>query len=215
MKLPQPINKLIESFERLPGIGPKTAQRLTFYLLHFPQEELEDFAGALENLKKGTKLCSVCKNVSENDICSVCDDPARDKKTIVVVANSLDAFAIERTGFKGVYHVLHGIIDPLNNIGPEEIFIKELVDRVADIAGEVTFDSLGEHEPVEVVLATNMSMEGESTALYISKVMRGRGLDSSKVKISRIARGLPVGGDVEYADDVTLGRALEGRYEIS
>lgn len=215
MKLPQPINKLIESFERLPGIGPKTAQRLTFYLLHFPQEELEDFAGALENLKKGTKLCSVCKNVSENDICSVCDDPARDKKTIVVVANSLDAFAIERTGFKGVYHVLHGIIDPLNNIGPEEIFIKELVDRVADIAGEVTFDSLGENEPVEVVLATNMSMEGESTALYISKAMRGRGMDSSKVKISRIARGLPVGGDVEYADDVTLGRALEGRYEIS
>lgn len=215
MKLPQPINKLIESFERLPGIGPKTAQRLTFYLLHFPQEELEDFAGALENLKKGTKLCSVCKNVSENDICSVCDDPARDKKTIVVVANSLDAFAIERTGFKGVYHVLHGIIDPLNNIGPEEIFIKELVDRVADIAGEVTFDSLGEHEPVEVVLATNMSMEGESTALYISRAVRGRGFDASKVKISRIARGLPVGGDVEYADDVTLGRALEGRYEIS
>ncbi|GIW69744.1 MAG: recombination protein RecR [Patescibacteria group bacterium] len=215
MKLPQSISKLIESFERLPGIGPKTAQRLTFYLLHFPQEELEDFAGALENLKKNSKLCSICKNVSENDICSVCGDPARNKRMIVVVANSLDAFAIERAGFKGVYHVLHGIIDPLNNVGPEEIFIKELVDRVAEIAEELTFESLEDYEPVEVILATNMSMEGESTALYISRALRERGLDKSKVKISRIARGLPVGGDVEYADDVTLGRALEGRHEIN
>jgi len=215
VKLPQSISKLIESFERLPGIGPKTAQRLTFYLLHFPQEELEDFAGALENLKKNSKLCSICKNVSENDICSVCGDPARNKRMIVVVANSLDAFAIERAGFKGVYHVLHGIIDPLNNVGPEEIFIKELVDRVAEIAEELTFESLEDYEPVEVILATNMSMEGESTALYISRALRERGLDKSKVKISRIARGLPVGGDVEYADDVTLGRALEGRHEIN
>lgn len=184
-------------------------------MLHFPQEELEDFAGALENLKKNSKLCSICKNVSENDICSVCGDPARNKRMIVVVANSLDAFAIERAGFKGVYHVLHGIIDPLNNVGPEEIFIKELVDRVAEIAEELTFESLEDYEPVEVILATNMSMEGESTALYISRALRERGLDKSKVKISRIARGLPVGGDVEYADDVTLGRALEGRHEIN
>ncbi len=214
MKLPRSLTRLIESFERLPGIGPKTAQRLTFYLLHFPQEEIEVFAEALEGLKKNTKLCSVCRNVSETDICSVCGDPARDKRTIVVVANPLDSFALERTGFKGTYHVLHGIIDPLNNIGPEEIFIKELIDRVEALLGEVSFENINDPEIVEIIIATNMSMEGESTAMYISKMLRERGLDGSKVKISRIARGLPVGGDVEYADDITLGRALEGRFEI-
>ena len=214
MKLPRSLTRLIESFERLPGIGPKTAQRLTFYLLHFPQEEIEVFAEALEGLKKNTKLCSVCRNVSETDICSVCGDPARDKRTIVVVANPLDSFALERTGFKGTYHVLHGIIDPLNNIGPEEIFIKELIDRVEALLGEVSFENINDPEIVEIIIATNMSMEGESTAMYISKMLREGGLDGSKVKISRIARGLPVGGDVEYADDITLGRALEGRFEI-
>jgi len=214
VKLPQSITKLIGSFERLPGIGPKTAQRLTFYLLHFPQEELEVFAESLESLKKDTHLCSICKNVSETDICSVCEDPARDKGTIVVVANSLDSFALERTGFDGVYHVLHGIIDPLNNIGPEEIFVKELIDRVEKLTGEVSLETIDSSKVVEVIMATNMSMEGESTALYISKMLRERGLDESKVKVSRIARGLPVGGDVEYADDITLGRALEGRFEL-
>ncbi|AHB40439.1 TPA: recombination protein RecR [candidate division WWE3 bacterium] len=214
MKLPRSLTRLIESFERLPGIGPKTAQRLTFYLLHFPQEEIEVFAEALEGLKKNTKLCSICRNVSETDICSVCGDPGRDKRTIVVVANPLDSFALERTGFKGTYHVLHGIIDPLNNIGPEEIFIKELIDRVAALSGEVSFENINDPEIIEIIIATNMSMEGESTAMYISKMLRERGLDGSRVKISRIARGLPVGGDVEYADDITLGRALEGRFEI-
>jgi len=214
VKLPQSLTRLIESFERLPGIGPKTAQRLTFYLLHFPQEELEVFAEALEGLKKNTKLCSVCKNVSETDICSVCGDPARDKRTIVVVANPLDSFALERTGFKGTYHILHGIIDPLNNIGPEEIFIKELIDRVEGLVEEVSFENVDGSDTVEIIIATNMSMEGESTAMYISKMLRERGMDGGKVRISRIARGLPVGGDVEYADDITLGRALEGRFEI-
>jgi len=214
VKLPRSLTRLIESFERLPGIGPKTAQRLTFYLLHFPQEEIEVFAEALEGLKKNTKLCSICRNVSETDICSVCGDPGRDKRTIVVVANPLDSFALERTGFKGTYHVLHGIIDPLNNIGPEEIFIKELIDRVAALSGEVSFENINDPEIIEIIIATNMSMEGESTAMYISKMLRERGLDGSRVKISRIARGLPVGGDVEYADDITLGRALEGRFEI-
>jgi len=152
--------------------------------------------------------------VSETDICSVCGDPGRDKRTIVVVANPLDSFALERTGFKGTYHVLHGIIDPLNNIGPEEIFIKELIDRVAALSGEVSFENINDPEIIEIIIATNMSMEGESTAMYISKMLRERGLDGSRVKISRIARGLPVGGDVEYADDITLGRALEGRFEI-
>jgi len=214
VKLPPSLTRLIESFERLPGIGPKTAQRLTFYLLHFPQEDIELFAEALSNLKKKTRLCSICKNVSETDICSVCGDPSRDKRMIVVVANPLDSFALERTGFKGTYHVLHGIIDPLNNIGPEEIFIKELIDRVEDLAGEVSFENVDHPEIVEIIIATNMSMEGESTAMYISKMLKERNLDGDKIKISRIARGLPVGGDVEYADDITLGRALEGRFEI-
>lgn len=138
----------------------------------------------------------------------------RDKYTILVVASSLDAFALERTGYKGTFHVLHGIIDPLNNIGPEEIFVKELVDRVEEIVKDPSFDAIADPKPVEVIMATNMSMEGESTALYISKMIRARGLDQEKVVISRIARGLPVGGDVEYADDITLGRALEGRFEL-
>jgi recombination protein RecR len=214
VKLPKPISSLIDSFERLPGIGPKTAQRLTFFLLHFPQEELEKFADSLVDLKKGTKLCSVCKNVTEFDTCSVCDDPLRDKRLIAVVAHPLDSFALEKTNFKGVYHVLHGIIDPLNNVGPDEIFIKELIERLEKLVGEKEFDSVDEHKEVEVVIATNTNMEGESTAMYISKMIRDRGLGQDKVKITRIARGLPVGGDIEYADDITLSRALDGRLEI-
>jgi len=214
VKLPKPISILIDYFEGLPGIGPKTAQRLTFSLLNFPQEELEKFADSLVGLKKGTKLCSICKNVTEFDICSVCDDPSRDKKLIAVVASPLDAFALEKTNFKGVYHVLHGIVDPLNNIGPEEIFVKDLVERIEKLLGEKSFDSLDEPEKVEIILATNTSMEGESTAMYISKLIREKGFDSDKVKITRIARGLPVGGDIEYADDITLSRALEGRSDM-
>lgn len=202
MKMPKPISDLIESFERLPGIGPKTSQRLTFYLLHFPQEELEKFARSLVGLKTGTKLCSVCKNVTENEICNVCNDNSRDRNIIAVVSSALDAFALEKTGYKGVYHVLHGIIDPLNNVGPEEIFIKELVGRVKVLA---------EDGELELILATNTSMEGESTAMYISRLIREIPVDENKIKITRIARGLPVGGDIEYADDITLSRALEGR----
>ena len=203
MKMPKPISDLIESFERLPGIGPKTSQRLTFHLLHFPQDDLEKFAKSLVGLKTGTKLCSICKNVTEKDVCSVCDDSSRDKRIIAVVAGALDTFALEKTGFRGVYHVLHGVIDPLNNVGPEELFIKELVERVKE-------ESKNGEEEVEVILATNTSMEGESTAMYISRVIREDAGDS-KVRITRIARGLPVGGDIEYADDITLSRALEGR----
>jgi len=214
VKLPKPISNLIDYFERLPGIGPKTAQRLTFSLLNFPQEELEKFSSSLTDLKKGTKLCKVCKNVSENDICSVCDDPLRDKKIIAVVASPLDAFALEKTNFKGVYHVLHGIIDPLNNIGPDEIFIKDLSNRIKDLAEENSFENLHESSPIEIILATNTSMEGESTAMYISKLIREEGYSDEQVKITRIARGLPVGGDIEYADDITLSRALEGRSSI-
>lgn len=203
MRIPKTISKLIESFERLPGIGPKTASRLTFYLLHLPQEELEKFAAALTNLKAGTKICSVCKNVGEDEICGVCQDMTRDSHTIAVVASPLDVFALEKTGYKGVYHVLHGIIDPLNNVGPEEIFVYELIDRIKDI-----------DKPLEIILATNTSMEGESTAMYIQKLIRENGFTEEEVKISRIARGLPVGGDIEYADDITLSRALEGRVKF-
>jgi recombination protein RecR len=207
MKIPRSISNLIEAFERLPGIGPKTAQRLTFYLLHVPQDELEKFAQSLTSLKANTKLCSICMNVGENDICSVCADSGRDNHIIAVVANSLDVFALERTGYKGVYHVLHGLIDPLNNIGPEEIYIKELIKRLREhqFSGNMLQDQL------ELILATNTSMEGESTAMYISKLVKDSGFDSDKVKITRIARGLPVGGDIEYADDITLSKALEGR----
>lgn len=199
MRIPKPVTRLIEYFERLPGIGPKTAQRLTFYLLHFPHEEIENFARALVGLKRGTTLCSVCRNVSEGDVCSICDDSSRDSQLIAVVANPLDAFALEKTGFKGIYHVLHGIIDPLNNIGPEDIYLDDLIKRLAPPF------------PLEIILATNTSMEGESTALYISKLIRDSGFGEDRVILSRIARGLPVGGDIEYADDITLSRALEGR----
>lgn len=200
MKIPKPITRLIESFERLPGIGPKTAQRLTFHLLHFPEEEINKFAAALVDLKRGVKLCSVCKNISEGDLCDVCSDPSRDKNLIAVVSGALDVLALEKTGFRGNYHVLHGVIDPLNNIGPDEIFIKELIPRLKNIYGEI-----------EIILATNTSMEGESTAMYLAKLIRESGFEEQLVKLTRIARGLPVGGDIEYADDITLSRALEGR----
>jgi recombination protein RecR len=214
VKLPKPISSLINYFERLPGIGPRTAQRLTFSLLNFPQEEIEKFSDSLINLKKETRLCSVCKNVTEFDICSICDDPNRDKRLIAVVSSPLDAFALEKTNFKGVYHVLHGIIDPLNNIGPDEIFVKELLERIESLLTEKSFDNLAEDVVVEVILATNTSMEGESTAMYISKLVREKDFGLDKVKITRIARGLPVGGDIEYADDITLSRALDGRMNM-
>jgi len=215
MRVPRPIARLIESFEKLPGIGPKTAQRLTFYLLHFPQEELSKFASALTDLKESTRICSICKNVDEEDPCTICSDPNRDRITIIVTSSPLDVFAFEKTGYSGLYHVLHGVINPLNNIGPEELFIFEIIDRLKELVGEskgeVFKDGGLSDGQVEVILATNTSMEGESTAMYIAKLIRDSGFDESQVKITRIARGLPVGGDVEYADDITLSRALEGR----
>jgi len=215
VKLPKPISNLIDYFERLPGIGPKTAQRLTFSLLNFPQEELEKFSNSLTNLKKETKFCSICKNVTEYDICSVCSDPLREKNIVAVVASPLDAFALEKTNFKGVYHVLHGIIDPLNNIGPDELFVKELLDRIDNLLNESSLENIIDNDLIiEIILATNTSMEGESTAMYISKLIREKFVDENKIKITRIARGLPVGGDIEYADDITLSRALEGRSSV-
>ena len=216
--LPKPVAKLIESFERLPGIGPKTAQRLTFYLLHVPQEYLDSFSQALTNLKKLTVTCSVCYNVSETDPCEICASPSRDKSIIAVVEQPLDILSLERTGkFNGVYHVLHGAINPLNNIGPDEIRIAELVKRLKS----------GSHAVSEVILATNPNMEGEATAMYIQKQIshlrasfaevatkaeQGFG-GQANLKITRLAHGLPVGGDLEYADELTLSRAIEGRRE--
>ena len=208
LSLPRPVAKLIESFERLPGIGPKSAQRLTFYLLHVPQEYLESFAQALINLKKNTVECSVCFNVSETDPCPICSSPGRDKSIICVVEQPIDILSLEKTGkFNGVYHVLHGAINPLNNIGPDEIRIAELVKRVA----------VSENQDVkvlEIILATNSNMEGEATGMYVVKQIQ---IEKSKmkngIKITRLAHGLPVGADIEYADEVTLTQALEGRRE--
>jgi recombination protein RecR len=202
MRLPRAVRDLIEQLEKLPGIGPKTAQRLVFYLLHNPQGELDRYAAAFTNLKKGTKMCSVCRNVGEQDPCEVCMDDSRDKTAICVVEQPLDVLAIERSGaFRGLYHVLHGSIAPLNNIGPEQLYIRDLVPR---LKGGII---------AEIIIATNPTMEGEATAMYIAKLLES--YVANGLKITRIGRGLPVGGDLEYADEVTLSRALEGRGEIS
>jgi len=200
MRLPKSIEKTINSFERLPGIGPKSAQRLAFYLLHVPQEQLDEFAQALTALKKNTILCSICFNVSEVDPCPICSDQARDKNTICVVENPLDILALERSNqFNGIYHVLHGAISPLNNIGPDELYIYQLITRIKNNPGVK-----------EIILATNPNMEGEATAMFIAKQLK---VKSEKLKITRLGQGLPTGADLEYADDTTLKRALEGRRE--
>lgn len=200
MKIPKAIQATIESFEKLPGVGPKTAQRLTFYLLHVPQYELEKFAKSLTELKTATTICSICFIVGESDPCEICDDKERDQSVICVVEDPLDVLALERGGrFKGAYHVLHGRIDPLNNIGPDEIFIKQLLERVS------------KNDISEIIIATNPTMEGEATAMYITKELRKQNIE---LKITRIGRGLPIGADIEYADEITLQRAMEGRSEI-
>lgn len=205
MKIPKAIQNLIESFERLPGVGPKTAQRLTFYLLHVPQHELDRFAQSLQDLKKNTMLCSSCHTIDEQNPCSICSDVERDRSVVCVVEQPLDVLALEKSRrFNGLYHVLHGKIDPLNNIGPDEIYIAQLLKRI-----EHSYSNGGGHIE-EVILATNPTMEGEATAMYIAKQMK---LQNPRVKITRIGRGLPVGADLEYADDVTLQRAMEGRSE--
>ncbi len=206
MRIPKAIQNLIESFERLPGVGPKTAQRLTFYLLHVPQGELDKFSESILNLKKNTVLCSICFTVDEKDPCSICSDPKRDKTIVCVVEQPLDVLALEKNGkYNGLYHVLNGKIDPLNNIGPSEIYTEELLQRIKN--------STNGNSIKEVILATNPTMEGEATAMYLNKQLKshpsaGSGL---KLKITRIGRGLPVGSDIEYADEITLQRAMEGR----
>ena len=201
MKIPKAISQVVESFERLPGIGPKTAERLTFYLLHVPQGELDRFARSVQNLRIGTVTCSTCFNVGETDPCDVCEDAQRDHSVVCVVEQPLDVIALEKSRkFRGLYHVLHGKIDPLNNIGPDELRIHELINRTQKSEGAIK----------EIILATNPTMEGEATAMYIAKQLKSADAD---VKISRIGRGLPIGSDIEYADPTTLERAMEGRSE--
>src|SRR3989338_5667767 len=194
--IPKVVQNLIEAFERLPGIGPKTAQRLTYHLLHAPKEEAEALARSAVDLKEKTTICKICFNISESDPCEVCSDSSRDKSTVAVVEDPLDVLALERAGFCGLYHVLHGAISPMENIGPVELHIRELLPRLKN--GSIK----------EIILATNPTMEGEATAMYIDRLISPLG-----VKVTRIARGLPVGGDLEYADASTLSRALEGRKE--
>jgi len=205
MKIARPLSRLIDAFQKLPGIGPKTAQRLSFYLLHVPQAEIDNFAEALTNLKRQTLLCSSCKNVSETDPCEVCSDARKDKNQIMVVEEPLDVLAFERTGkYGGVYHVLHGAINPLENIGPDELYIEDLLKRITNHESQVK----------EVIIATNPTMEGEATAMYIAKKLKEKFANGDEFKISRLGMGIPTGADLEYADEVTLREALEGRREI-
>ena len=196
--IPEPVTKLIEAFSRLPGIGPKTASRLTYYLLRSPDELSMSLADALRDLKTQTRFCSICANITVDDPCPVCADRRREDSIVAVVEEPLDVLAIERTGsYNGKYHVLHGAISPVNGIGPDDLKIRELVARV---------DSGG---ILEVIIATNPGLEGDATAMYIQRELTGKG-----VKVTRLARGLPVGGDLEYVDAVTLMRALQGRSEL-
>lgn len=198
MKLPKVVEDLTTSFEKLPGIGRRSAQRLAFYLLRVPQRDLDGFASSLSHLKKLTKICTICHNLTDQDQCSICGDPAREAALVCVVESFQDVLAIEKSGsYRGVYHVLHGSISPLNNIGPDELYIDTLVARVKK--GNVT----------EVILATNTSLEGEATALYIREALKG-----TTVKVSRIGRGLPTGVEIEYADDQTLSQALATRTHL-
>lgn len=201
MRIPKTIQNLVDSFEKLPGIGPKSAQRLTYYLLHVPQVQLDGFASSLTELKRKTILCSICKNVGDTDPCLVCSDAARDTSLVLVVEQPLDILAFEKTGkYKGVYHVLHGAISPLDNIGPDELYMDDLFKRFSN-----------GHPIRELIIATNPTMEGEATAMYINKELKGK---NSEIKVTRLGMGIPTGADLEYADETTLTQALEGRREV-
>ncbi|GAC41513.1 recombination mediator RecR [Paenibacillus popilliae] len=198
MYYPEPIAKLIEAFSRLSGIGPKTAARLAFHVIRMPEDDVIDFAKALVNVKRNLQYCSVCCNVTDSDPCRICQDKTRDSSVICVVQETKDLVAMERMKeFHGDYHVLQGAISPMEGIGPEDIRLAELLKRLSD------------ERVKELILATNPNIEGEATAMYISRLVKPFG-----IRVTRIARGLPVGGDLEYADEVTLSKALEGRREI-
>lgn len=205
MKLPRCVRACVEEFEKLPGIGPKSAQRLTFYLLHNPEAALKHFAQVLIDLKQQTKICSLCHNVGETDPCEVCADESRDRSLICVVEQPLDAIAVEKSEkFHGLYHVLHGAISPLNNVGPDQLYLRDLLKRLGGVE--------------EIILATNPTMEGEATALFITQLIHDRQKEDPlwqpKLKLTRIGHGLPIGADIEYADGVTVARAIEGRRSV-
>ena len=193
-----PVQRLIDEFNRLPGIGPKSAQRLTYHLIRMPEEQAKSLASAITSMKNQIILCSVCFNITETDPCDICLNNSRERSKLCVVEQPLDVVALERTSsFDGLYHVLHGSISPINGIGPEDLKIRELLERMRT----ETFD--------EIILAMNPNLEGEATSMYINRLIGDLG-----ARITRPARGLPVGGDLEYADDATLGRALEGRQDF-
>ena len=193
-----PLTELLAQFERLPGIGRKTAQRLAYNILEQPPERAEKFAEALVNARRKIHFCKVCQGLTDKEVCDICDDSRRDRSVICVVAEPKDVMAFERTReYTGIYHVLHGVISPLDGIGPDQLRIKELMAR------------LGSGEVNEIIMATNPTVEGEATASYISRLVKPMG-----IKVTRLAYGIPVGGDLEYADEFTLARALEGRNEI-
>jgi recombination protein RecR len=198
-KLPSSLQRLINELSKLPGIGPKTAQRLAFYLLKKDSIDLSSLSSAVSNVKQGIVFCSICHMMAESDPCAIDSDPKRDKSIICVVEETLDALAIDKTGnYKGVFHVLGGVLNPLEGVGPEQLQIESLINRVSKDGVK------------EIIIATNPSLEGETTAMHLQKMIKQ---SSPEVKITRIARGLPMGGDLEYADDITLMRALEGRRE--
>jgi recombination protein RecR len=200
--LPRAVTRLVESFEKLPGVGPKSAQRLVFYLLHNPESQLQEFADRLLALKRDTVLCSRCHTVSETDPCQTCADTHRDTTLLCIVEQPLDLLAIERSEkYKGYYHVLHGAIAPLNHIGPDQLYLRDVLTRLDGVR--------------ELILATNPTMEGEATALYIAEMIKEyRPELIENLSITRIGHGLPIGADIEYADGVTLARALEGRRAV-
>lgn len=194
----EPVARLIDELNKLPGIGPKSAQRLAFYLLRTPREQAQALAEAIVEVKERIRLCSTCFHLTERDPCAICANPQRDRSLLCVVEEPLDVLAIERTReYRGLYHVLHGALSPIEGIGPEQLRLRELLARLR--GGQVA----------EVILATNANLEGEATATYVARLLRPLG-----VRVTRLARGLPVGGDLEYADDLTLSRALEGRREF-
>jgi recombination protein RecR len=193
-----PLQKLIEQFEKLPGIGAKTAQRLAYFVLNMPKTEAEDFAKAIVDAQDKIRYCRICCNFTDRETCHICESANRDHSTICVVETPRDAMAMESTNeYKGTYHVLHGAISPLNGIGPDQLKIKELLQR------------LNNEEVKEVIMATNPTVEGEATAMYLTRLLKPLG-----IKVTRLAYGIPVGGDLEYADEITLARALEGRTNL-
>lgn len=206
MNLPKSMQNVADAFSSLPGIGPKTASRLAFYLLRVPKDDVLRFSDSLKDLKEKTKICKNCFNVGDSEYCNICEDSSRDKSTICVVETPLDLIAIDKSGYRGTYHVLHGVINPIAGIGPEEIFIEQLLTRIEEL------NNSG-NKVNEIILATNTSLEGESTAMYINRAINEK--FGNSINITRIGKGIPIGADIEYTDEGTINDALSGRVRYS